>query len=907
MDRFPAGGPFRPDPAFAAPERLRAELRARILPLVNRPARYLGGERGAAPGPWRDGDAHVLLCFPDAYELGISNTGLRILYARLLEHPRTFADTCFTPWPDMEQGLREAGAPLFGLQTCRPAADFDLIGFSLGYELGYTNVLTMLDLAGLPLLAADRDARHPLVVAGGHAAANPAVMAPFFDVFAVGDGEDLVCDLADLAREARAGGLSRDETLARARAIPGVWTPAAPAPVRARVVADLDAYPPPANLVPNIEAVHDRLSIEVMRGCARGCRFCQAGMITRPVRERDVAGVIEAAVAASRDLGWNEVSLLSLSSCDYSGLGPVLAGLRERLAGTHTGLDLPSLRADALDDAAFAAVGAERPTTFTFAPEAGSQRLRDVINKNVTEEDLLTSVRRAFAAGAKKVKLYFMLGLPTETDADLDAAVDLVGRVVRLAPRGGSQVTVSFSPFAPKAHTPFQWSGQVSAAEIARRNDRVREGLRRMKVKVSLRDPAVSRLEAALGIGDGRLGEVVARAWSLGARFDGWEESFRSDLWERAFAEAGVDQDAYLGPRDPEAPLPWDGIFAQVDRDFLRREWERAQRAEAVPDCRLEGGCEGCEACTPEHDHVFAADVPAAAAAPVAAEPTESDFDPRNADPETPGRERARWTDWRRRAPGKCWYRAVYAKTGDARFLGHLDLQRQLQLALRRSGLPVAYSQGFHPHPLLKFGPPLPLGVEGEREVLDVAFISERPGWEDVLNDQLPAGLRFAGSELAGPILPVSIEKGIARLDYAAELPAASRGGPDREFVSGRIAAFMAADRWPWLRRRPKGDVEVDARPLICGEDSLALDAAAPDGADGVTLSFSLLRESGLPGLPAQEFLAALLGEALPEPAWCRIRRTGLFARRPDGCWVPPLAEVSEWNRRFWLRTRMCA
>lgn len=912
MDGRKRAGAHRPAPAYADPQHLKTVLRDRVLPLVNRPGRYLGGEPGAVRREWRDSDAHFLLAFPDIYEVGISNTGLRILYAQLNRRPGVYADIVFAPWPDMAEQMRLREIPLFGLQSGRPARDFDVIGFSLGYELCYTNMLEMLDLAGLPLEAADRGGDDPLVIAGGHCAANPHPISRFCDALCVGDGEEIVVEAAEAVRDSRAAGLPREGILDRVRSLPGAWPAAGGGRTFSRAVARLDDMPPPADLVPLVEAVHDRLSIEVMRGCARGCRFCQAGMITRPVRERSVRQVVAAAAEGATRHGWPEVSLLSLSTGDYSGIEAAVVGIRRALDGTRTNLELPSLRVGAENADVYSEVGRERPGSFTFAPEAGSRRLRDVINKNVTEQDLLSSVRQAFAAGAKKVKLYFMIGLPTETDADLQELAALVGKVAAIAPGGGPRVTVSVSPFAPKAHTPFQWAGQIPVDEIERRNRLVRDLLRPTKVKLSLRDPRVSQLEAALGLGDARAGGVVRRAWELGAICDGWDEWFDASLWERAFADRGVDPREYLEPRDPEAPLPWDDVHARADRDFLVREWRAAQSGETTPDCRLEGGCGSCSACDDNAGHVFAPDA-GRAAGPEGADPetprpeppATAAFDPRNADPRDPAVEKPCWEKWRRQATGRCWYRAEFAKDGDARFLGHLDFQRMLQMALRRSGLPVAYSQGFHPHPQLRFGPPLPVGVAGDRELLDIALTGTRPDWIPALNAELPDGVRVLRAEAAGPLPPPAVEKQSLRFDYLAELPPPADGGAAPGLVAERIAAMLAADAWPAVRRRPKGDVELDARRLLC--DDLIEAAPAPQRSDAAALRFSLRRDPGQSGLSAQEFLAALLGDALSEPAWCRIRRTALMTRLADSEWGFPLDAVSETNRRFWLRCRLSA
>jgi len=919
-----SGGPFRPDPAHADPARLDRTLRRRVLPLVNRPGRYLGGELGAVKAPWRDDRANILLTYPDAYELGISNNGLRQLYAALNGHPDTFADMAFAPWRDMEERMRAEGLPLWGLQSRVPARRFDVFGFSLGYELCFSNLLTMLDLSGVPVRCADRSEEDPIIIAGGHCAANPTVLAPFVDVFCIGDGEEIVLEIADAVNAARAAGEGRAGALARIHALKGTWWEGKDTVTEGRVVTDLNRFPPLQDLVPVIEAVHDRLSLEVMRGCVRGCRFCQAGMITRPVRERDVSQVVHSALTGAKAAGWQEISLLSLSTCDYTGLGESMRGILDGIQGDRTSLELPSLRVDALDESVYEMLSREKAGSFTFAPEAGSQRMRDVINKNITEDDVLTSARRAFRSGAKKVKLYFMIGLPTETDEDLLAIADLVRKVADLAPRGGAQVTASLSPHSPKAHTPFQWAGQIDGEEIGRRNRLVLNALRGSKVKVSLRDPRVSNLEGALGLGDGRLADVLELAWRLGARFDGWDEEFRPQLWDEAFAACGVDPAEYLRERDPEEPLPWDGVFAQVAKDFLVADWKKALEAATVPDCRLEGGCERCDACTPVQKHVFALqpDGTRAKRGQVAmagsevrhgaqpapqpeSGPRPSPFDPRNARRDDPSREEPRWRTWRERAVEKCWYRVAYAKLGDVTLLGHLDFQRLLQLALRRARLPLAYSQGFNPHPLIKFGPPLPVGVEGDQELMDIALTHQVPGWEHRINAHLPRGLRLLSVEMVGPAVPESIDQGVDRMDYRVELPREAEGGPEPAVVGPILDAFLDQDRVIHLRRRPKGDVEVDLRPLI-DEGGLALEPSDA-AASGPVLRIRMLRWTDRPGLPIHEFLAALFGDALPEPRYCGVRRTALLTRTDDGAWTSPLQRIRDHNSRLWLRKQLYA
>ncbi len=922
---------WRPDPRFDDPAALSRTLTRRVLPLVSSPARYIGGELGTVREGFDPAGANILLTFPDAYEIGMSHQGLRILYSLLQDRPGTFCDLAYTPWPDMEQKMRAEGLPLFGLESRRPAGRFDIVGFSLGYELAYTNMLTMIDLTGSPLRAADRAKDDPIFIAGGSCTLNPSVVSPFLDLILLGDGEEAVLDAAAVVKDMKAAGAGRRDILVRLREIEGAWWPGVKEPVRARVLKNLNTFPPPGQIVPIMEPVHDRLALEVMRGCVRGCRFCQAGMITRPVRERDAAVLVQAAAEGIADSGYAEVSLLSLSTSDFSGLGETVAGIQDKLAGRRTNLALPSLRVDSVDEGLYSRINQERPSSFTFAPEAGSQRLRDVINKNISEEDIVTTARQALGAGAKSVKLYFMIGLPTETNEDLDDLVALVGKVVAQAPRGGSQIHVSISPFVPKAHTPFQWAGQISRAEIERRNNYLSRPLRRMKVKVSLREPHTSFLEGILGLGDGDVSQVVERVWELGARFDGWSEHFRIELWEQALAETKVDPEPFLAARDPEVLLPWDTVDAGVDKSFLQRDWRRALKVRTLPDCRLEGACYDCSSCDGDMVHIFAklkdlqgreprrgpaiptkgrqgtqeriSPPPPTPPVRVADRGQGPDFDPRNEDEAQPGQEERKWQIWRQQAAAKCWYRIEFEKSGDMIFLGHLDFQRQLHLALRRSGLPVAYSKGYHPHPLLKFGPPLPVGVVGLRECLDIALERQVPGWIEQVNRTLPPGLKILRDAVVGGQIPRSIDQIVTRMDYRVLLPGSAEGGPTVETVAAAVDTFLASDHWLYVRKRPKGDIELDARKLVFASDFGPV--TTPEAGEGPAMRFSLLRSDTGASLPVHDFLTALLGDALPEPGHCAITRAGYFGRHSDGRWLSPIEEVGESSLRYWMGRHM--
>jgi len=918
VDVIKPGFPFCPEQKYEDPAQLSQALTSRVLPLVSRPARYIGGELGAIQPEWPFDFAKILLAFPDVYEIGMSHTGLRVLYSQLKRHPQAYADFVFTPWPDMENQMRKEQMPLFGLGSRRPANQFDVIAFSLCYELTYTNLLTMIDLAGIPLLASERKENDPVIVAGGACTLNPTVIAEFLDVIFLGDGEETIGEVADAVNKWRLQGGGRVALCDQLATIPGAWRSGGEH-VRSRALTDLNRVKPPDDLVPVIEPVHDRLSLEVMRGCVRGCRFCQAGMINRPVRERNVATLVEAAANGVNHGGWHELSLLSLSTSDYTALADSVAQIQERLRDSRTNLVLPSLRVDSVDEDLYEWISRQKPATFTFAPEAGSQRLRDLINKQITEDDVLRTVEQAFRAGAKKLKLYFMIGLPTETDADLDALVDMVAKVVKTTTRGGSQVTVSISPFVPKPHTPFQWAGQIAKDEIRRRNRYVEERLRKLKVKISLRDPELSALEALLGIGDAKVGQAVWQAWRLGARFDGWTEWFEPQIWQHAFSATGIDPVSYLAPLDPTESLPWDHVEASVSKDFLQLEWERALAGETLRDCRLAGECYDCTACSGLLDHVFAVTESGERAARElnqftrthkgsTAEIAES-FDERNASPEDPTHEKRNWSIWRQQAAEKCWYRAEYTKDGDSCFVGHLDFQRQLHLALRRASLPIAYSRGYHPHPLLKFGPPLPVGVTGSQEAFDIAFQREISGWEENLNKALPPGLKVLRSLPMGASIPKAIDQCVSRFIYRVILPPAQSGGPTLADSFRQRQQFLASEHWPFLRQRPKGDVEVDARAMVSEDDLeiLGTERETTDDPGGVVLRVSLHWNTGETNLSIHDFLAALCGMSLPDPRLCQIRRIAMFGRSTLGMWQTPLEEVGEGNRRLWLRRRLYA
>ncbi len=772
---------------------------------ISRPSRYIGNEINSVRKEPGSTEVSIALAFPDVYEVGMSHLGLKILYHILNGYRWLAAERIFSPWVDLERELKRRKITITTLESNRPLSTFDIVGFSLQHELCYTNVLTMLDLSGIPLLSKQRKENDPLVIAGGPACFSPEPVADFFDVMVIGDGEDASVSICRAVREAKQKGIkNKEELLSQICRIRGAYVPSYfsvryreegtvqaieplvpdyPA-VEKAVVSDIDDYPfPDSQVVPFAGVVHDRLVIEISRGCTRGCRFCQAGMIYRPVRERSPESILEKSKRALELTGYDDLSLLSLSSGDYSCMEPLLEVLMERHADEKVSLSLPSLRADSLSPSLIDLIKRVRKTGFTLAPEAGNDRLRRIINKGIVQKDILETARAIYGAGWDLIKLYFMIGLPLEREGDIEDIIDLSRQVVRLSRKKGKRerLNVSVSTFVPKSHTPFMWTPQISLEESKRRIQFIREGLRGGPIRVKWNQPELSWLEGIFSRGDRRLGKVLMEAWRLGARFDAWGEHFNMEIWQDAFNRTGVDPDTYVyRERSLAEVLPWEHIRSGVTKNFLMREWKRAQTGEFTPDCRKK--CLECGVC----DH-------------------------KTLDPvlfEGWNLTRAEEKPIEKTGPAiSKKLRLTFRKMERAKHLSHLELIRVFIRAFRRAGLHLVYSSGFHPMPKISFACALPVGTESMQETVDIEVtgLYESDALRTRVNRELPPGIHVTG---VAEIATQRKKEQIKESHFLITL----RGVQLKE---ERLERFLKSDYFPVVKVNKKGEHKIDVRPLV--------------------------------------------------------------------------------------------